>query len=410
LLYDNPHDSRASHLQIDDSVQKARERWNWSELEDRLKLQSAEETAEVGAARVNLRNAENTLKKILEQHPRRGRHDREGDASSDDDDDGGDSSPNAHSKQVITEAKTKVATALRELEAAFDKRKRTAIKELECIRHAIADRSNGCTGAVRVSDRIDLWMAKSHSHPYTSKEFRNGCNVYGLIDPNQSFLENFIVRRMGCVDKVFRRVNSHQAFFKSDVVRSQCFEVQLGMMRSCIYLDGDAGAGKTALIDLICETSISYDKILYETDKAMTTEATDAMSIHAMSEITCKYAGFGNDGVVDPVMKEALSSGFVSVRSFHKDDSDPTRRLRATGALFLVSMIAAGNFPFSSFPAEVRQRWTAVYVSSAMEHPEAPTYELKDNTLEIDRQARDKIIQEFTDENAVRALFVRVVL
>ena len=202
-------------------------------------------------------------------------------------------------------------------------------------------------------------------------------------------------------------MNAHIPFFKAEVVRTGAYDVQLGGLRTSLYLDGPPGVGKTDLIELICDTMVSFDKVQFETAKALTTEATNALTCHAMSEITPMYSGKGPDGV-DPVMKELLSSGFASVRTFHQEDKDPMRRLRATGALFLVSLIAAGNDSFLSFPAEVRQRWMCVYVSGAQVHPEAPTHELKDGSLEKDREAYVKVKQELGDENAWCALAMLV--
>ena len=172
LLYEDATGGQAAALHIDDSVETARQNWSWCKLEDRLREKSDEEERIIMDIQRRLADAKALLAQALTDN-------------------------DAQAQQT---ANNDIRNAESELQAAFEKRRRDANQSLEEIFHNLADTANGCTGARRISERFALFQNSAGVAPDDPK-FRNGCNAWGLIDPNQSFFQNLIARRMIQVDK-----------------------------------------------------------------------------------------------------------------------------------------------------------------------------------------------------------------
>lgn len=233
-------------------------------------------------------------------------------------------------------------------------------------------------------------------------KIKNGTHWRVPLDPKQSNFQNYIHRMMIFADRILGLYNSHIPLFQAMPVLTGQYNLKLGEQRVAYYLDGDPGAGKTHLIEVLMEMMLSFDRLVHVTQQAYNTTAINAGTVRVMPDLDERHAGVnrgagaGKAVTADAVIKEALTAGMGQFQEFYKDPNDPNqeRKTRNGIGILCYSWLTAGNFPWTSMLEEMKQRLWPIYISAKLEHQEGSKSTMKSRDAKVDLEARRAVYDE----------------
>jgi hypothetical protein len=309
-------------------------------------------------------------------------------------------------EKLIDERKIELKAANAVLNQIYEEKRVWSVGKLEEMAARMRNREHGAEGPFQYVQHWDKIKAAATEHAYGLPGFENGVNVQPLLTSEQSYFQSYIQSLMVMIDKFTGRVNSHLAILKAQFITTHLAVLQPGEERAAIYFDGPPGSGKTDIqrqfFQMIC---ISFHSTAHMTEKSITTEEVNAMTLRVFSEVGDFLAGTGPKGP-DPVLKEILTAGEGGVDQYARPEQTNRRTTESLLAMHYVSYLIAGNTPFEAFKKEMRDRYWCIYVSSVLRHPEADTSHLKNDTALRDAEQCDAFIKMMKDENFWAAMFM----